>query len=150
MKIHFICRGNGFRSRIAETYLNSLKLNDFKAVSSGTVADKYRSENDPISRPAKYILNKHGLLEYAKKQCDQLTQLRLEPKATLVCMNQRVFDESKDLVALPSDVIVWSVDDVPEYFPVLPQNEEVDRYAEQVFQSIKNNVDTLIKQLQTS
>lgn len=150
MKIHFICRGNAFRSRIAETYLNSLKLKDFEAVSSGTVADKYRNENDPISRPAKFILNKHGLLEFAKKQCDQLTQLRIEPNDTIVCMNQRVFDESKDLVTLPSNVIVWSVDDVPEYFPVPPQNEEVDQYAEKVFQSIKNNVDSLIKQLQSS
>lgn len=148
MRIHFICRGNGFRSRMAETYLNSLKLNNVVAVSSGTVADKYRSENDPISRLAKVVLSKHGLLELAKKQCDQLTQSRIEPNDTIICMNERIFNESKELVDLSNDVIVWHVDDVDEYFPVRPQDQEIDQYGEQVFQSIKNKVDTMIKQLQ--
>ena len=147
MRIHFICRGNGFRSRIAETYLNSLQLNNVEVVSSGTVADKYRSENDPISRPAEFVLSRNGLMKFAKKQCDQLTQSRIEPDDTTICMNQRIFNECKELVVLPNNVIVWSIDDVNEYYPVYPQDEEIDQYAEQVFQSIKDNVDALIKQL---
>ncbi len=144
MRIHFICRGNAFRSRIAETYLNSLKLKNVVAVSSGTVADEHQNQNGPISPHAQFILKKHDLLAYAKKQCDQLTQSRLEPSDTIICMNQRIFNECKDLVVLPSNVSVWSIDDIDEHFSTQPQEKEMDEYAEQVFQSIKSNIDALI------
>ena len=42
MIIHFICRGNSFRSIIAEAYLKSRRLDGLKVISSGTnaAADK--------------------------------------------------------------------------------------------------------------
>jgi len=36
--IHFICRGNSFRSIIAEAYLNSLEIKDSRVLSNGTTA----------------------------------------------------------------------------------------------------------------
>ena len=146
MRFHFICRGNAFRSRMAEAYLVSLKLPNVEVVSSGTVADTYRSENDPISRHAKVVLSKLGLLEFAKTRCDQLTQSRILPGDITICMNQRIFNECKDVVVLPNDAIVWGIDDVDEHFTVHPEDEEIDRYAEQVFETIKKNVDILIQQ----
>lgn len=38
--IHFVCRGNNFRSRLAEAYLNSKKLPGIKVISSGIEAEK--------------------------------------------------------------------------------------------------------------
>ena len=84
--------------------------------------------------------------EFAKTRCDQLTQSRIVPGDITICMNQRIFDECKDLVSLPNDVIVWGDDDVDEHFTVHPDDEEIDQYAEQVFESIKKNVDILIQQ----
>ena len=45
MIVHFICRGNAFRSIIAEAYLNSLKFENLKATSSGTAAAVDRAGN---------------------------------------------------------------------------------------------------------
>ncbi len=45
MIIHFICRGNSFRSIIAEAYVNSLKFKNLKATSSGTTAAVDRAGN---------------------------------------------------------------------------------------------------------
>ena len=43
--IHFICRGNAFRSIIAEAYLNSLELYYLSVLSSGTAATLYEARN---------------------------------------------------------------------------------------------------------
>lgn len=148
MTIHFICRGNGFRSRIAETYVNSLERTDLKTISSGTVADSYRYKNDPICAHTKVVLSKHNLLKYDKNKCDQLTQSRINPNDVTVCINEKVFLECKSLVTLPQNVIVWDVDDLDEHFINNPSVEEINEYSEEVFQTIKNNVDHLLASLE--
>ena len=45
MIIHFICRGNSFRSIIAEAYLNSLEIKDSRVLSSGTAAAPDKARN---------------------------------------------------------------------------------------------------------
>jgi hypothetical protein len=45
MLIHFICRGNSFRSIIAEAYLNSLRIKGLRILSSGTAAASDKAKN---------------------------------------------------------------------------------------------------------
>ena len=66
MIIHFICRGNSFRSIIAEAYLNSLKINDLVVLSSGSTAAMAKARNLAYYQMTLELLGRHGLREYAK------------------------------------------------------------------------------------
>src|SRR5271165_4080118 len=115
MRIHFVCRGNVFRSLIAEAYLNSLGIKDWDVLSSGTAAASEKAANLVNYRKTLELLEKHGIREFAKAGYgDQLTQSRLEKADITVCMNQRVYDECLRYVIFPASPRIWSVADVGE------------------------------------
>jgi len=145
MIIHFICRGNSFRSIIAEAYLNSLGIRDSGALSSGTVAELYKARNEPYHRLTLELLDQHGIREFAKAGYgDQLTQARLEKADITVCMNQRVYDDCLRRVTFPASPRIWSVADIGEPGRIAHTEEENRRYREEAYQEIAGNVDRLV------
>jgi protein-tyrosine-phosphatase len=148
MIIHFICRGNSFRSIIAEAYLNSLGHKDSRALSSGTVAAADKTGNMAYYRRTLDLLEKHGIREFAKDGYgDQLTQSRLTGADITVCLNQRVYDECLRCVTFPASPRIWSVADIGEPGRVSNSEPERELYREEVFQEIVKNVDGLISAL---
>jgi protein-tyrosine-phosphatase len=145
MIIHFICRGNSFRSIIAEAYLNSLEIKDWRVLSSGTVAASNKAGNLPYYRMTLDLLEKHDIRKFAKDGYgDQLSQPLAEEADITVCMNQRVHDECLCLVTFPTSPRIWSVADIGE--PGRVSNSESERllYREDAYQEIAANVDRLI------
>ena len=103
MIIHFICRGNSFRSIIAEAYLNSLEVKGWSTLSSGTVAASQKAENLVYYGMTLDLLGRHGIREFAKAGYgDQLTQALVEKADITVCLNQRVYDEGLRIMAFPA------------------------------------------------
>jgi protein-tyrosine-phosphatase len=151
MIIHFICRGNSFRSIIAEAYLNSLRIKDSSAVSSGTNAASDRAGNLVYYRLTLELLERHGIREFAKASYgDQLTQSRLGRADITVCMNRRVYDECLQHVAFPASPRIWSVADIGEPGRSAHGEPEREHYREQAYQEIVMNVDRLVSDIGSS
>jgi protein-tyrosine-phosphatase len=146
--IHFICRGNSFRSIIAEAYLNSLEIKDSSALSSGTVSALDKVRNLAYYRMTLGLLEKHGIREFAKVGYgDQLSQSRLEKADISVCVNQRVYDECLELVTFPARPHIWSVADIGEPGRISNVESERQLYREEAYQEIVRNVDRMISDI---
>ena len=148
MIIHFICRGNSFRSIIAEAYLNSLKIKDSGVLSSGTTAALDKARNLTYYRMTLELLEQHGIREFAKAGYgDQLTQSRLEKADITVCMNQRVYGECLQCVTFPASPRIWSVADVGEPGRIAYSESEEQFYREEAYQEIVKNVSLLVSDI---
>ena len=145
MIIHFICRGNSFRSIIAEAYLNSLEVEGWSVLSSGTTAALHKTQNLVIFRKTLALLEEHGIREFAKADYgEQLTQSLLEKADIAICVNQRVYDECLQIVAFPVSPRIWSVADVGEPGRIAHAESEEQIYREEAYQEIVKNVDGLV------
>lgn len=144
MRVHFICRGNALRSIIAEAYLRSLELPNIDVISSGTVAKRYRTRNQPTLLTTTTMLNKHGIGKYVKVHSDQLTQDRLHDEDMTICMNQVVYAEGQEVVTFPKNTIVWNIVDAGEGERALAPTDNHLKYDEVIYSDIKYEVDQLV------
>lgn len=148
MLVHFICRGNAFRSIIAEAYLNSLNSGNLRAMSSGTAAAVNRAGNRRAYTETLGLLARNGIQEFAKTSYgDQLTPLRLTGADVVVCMNQRVYDECQQLVSLPASTRIWSVADIGEPGRVADTRPARTLHREEAYQEIVDGINKLISEL---
>jgi len=148
MIVHFICRSNAFRSIIAEAYVNSLKLENLKAISSGTAAAVDRARNLGAYTETLALLAKNGIGEFAKTGYgDQLTQSRLAGADVVVCMNKRVYEECQRLVSLPARTRIWSVADIGEPGRVVHTKSGKNLCREEAYQEIAESISQLISEL---
>jgi protein-tyrosine-phosphatase len=146
--IHFICRGNSFRSILAEAYLNSLKIKNMRAVSSGTTAAADRPGNLNAYTATLRLMAQKGIRQFAKAGYgDQVTQSRLAGADAVICMNQRVYDECRRLVTLPAGTRVWSVADIGEPGRIARTESGKDLRREEVYGEIVEGISQLISEL---
>jgi protein-tyrosine-phosphatase len=130
--IHFVCRGNTHRSRLAEAYAKSLilDLHDITILSSGIEAD--RDLNGPIVPFVKLLLQTENLLLLTGTSWTQTTQSMIDHSDVIVFMNDDVYEDSVKQFDIPlAKSQTWQIADV-----------------EGVYGQIKTAVDALISQLQ--
>jgi protein-tyrosine-phosphatase len=145
VRVHFICRGNSFRSIIAEAYLNSLEIKACRVLSSGTTAALDKARNLVSYRKTLALLEKHGIREFTKADYgDQLTQSRLEQADIAICMNRRVYAECLQIVTFPAAPRIWEVADVGEPGRIAQAESEKQLYREEAYQEIVEDVDRLV------
>ena len=112
MIVHFICKGNAYRSRLAEAYFNSKKLSNFRAISSGVEEEKHKEENGPISWAAERILQNNSLISYMSNFSKQTTKNLLNKSDFIVFMSQEYLNYCKQKLTYKStDYDVWEIKD---------------------------------------
>ena len=147
MKIQFVCRGNTYRSRLAEAYLKSKQLSDIEVSSSGVEAHK--NLNGPITLYAKRLLEQDGILSFAAPTWTTTSKETTDEQDVVVFMHPDVYEEFIELFHTPPHTYrVWEIADI--YIRSEDAEREIERHwkeAEATFDRIKMHVDGLIASL---
>ena len=149
MNILFVCRGNAFRSIIAETILSSKQFPNVTVFSAGTCAQQYYTENYSIFLNITQLLKKHGMGGFVKKHYgDTLTQKMLDDADVVVALNEIVFQEIKKKGFRTKVAIhTWNIADSNETHNPPRNQAELLRYHEKIFFEIQQNIDELCTSL---
>lgn len=134
-RLHFVCRGNTFRSRLAEEYFRSQNKNNniIRVMSSGIQADQRL--NGGISYLAKQLLARHNLISH-KKSWTQTTQRNINNSTIVIFMSQTVFEDADKRFDLSSTkYIVWNIPDVKKN-----SSEAGLEEAENIYKKIITNI----------
>ena len=146
MIVHFVCAGNTYRSRLAEAYFNSLNIKNYRAISSGTQANK--GHHIQISPYTEIILKNYGIDKYASKHKTQLTQERLNEANITICVNRDVYSDCLEAnLNMPRRTYIWDIADVKDFdkAEIEIANHQLPSEADRTFNLIKNHVDELVK-----
>ena len=102
MVIHFVCRGNTHRSRLAEAYAGAAtaQSDDVKVLSSGIEAD--RDLNGAMVPFVRDILENDNLLQFTGASWTQTTQALIDESDVLVFMSDDVFEDATRRFQVPA------------------------------------------------
>lgn len=152
MNIHFVCAGNTNRSRMAEAYLNSKKLSNVTASSSGIRAED--NLNGPICSYSKHILEENNIINFTSPTWTQCTKEVISAVDIVIFMQREYVDYvQKELKISPLHYEIWNIPDVPvrdtlpgEQVDVTLETERL-AYDEKIYTMIVEKVDDLVSRL---
>src|SRR5690349_6102016 len=114
MRVHFICNGNAYRSRMAKNYFDSLHTG-IESVSSGVRADQNRKKNVPRTTGfADGFLEEQGIKPIQNLEPIQLTQEMLDTDDVVVIINEIVLTNMKAGFKPPKHFYLWDIADHDE------------------------------------
>lgn len=139
--IHFVCRANVFRSRVAQAYLRS-KCKKLHVVSSGVEA--FKNKRGISAWHTEYLLKKHKLKKYDEKNWQQLSQELIDGSDLVVFMASDVYKDAKKIVDIGSKRHqVWEITDI---LRATNLGNDKNR-AEEIYKTITQKTTTLIEEL---
>jgi protein-tyrosine-phosphatase len=143
-RIHFICTGNIYRSRLAEAYCLSRCDSGTYVFSSGIAAGL--DGDAPITPYAAYLLNKYSLKSYAAAHWQPTTATLVQASDVLVFMETEHHRFCQDWIEPARQRIeVWGVEDLGIVAPA-----EIPARVEHTFSVIRERTDTLLTALRLS
>ncbi len=148
--IHFICIGNAYRSRLAETYLRSKNLPGIITSSSGIHADFHKAGNGPICWYALRLARKFDIIEYISHSSTQTNLLHIMGPDHHIFMHQEVLHAHKNIYErVPKKFDVWDIEDmhIDDGRIYDEKEKEIIRQSEASFEKIRKNVDELVEKL---
>ena len=140
-KIHFVCTGNIYRSRLAEAYCASRCAHRARVSSSGIAAGV--NGTAPISPYAASVLSKYGLNSFATGSWQQTTEDLVKASDVLVFMEPEHHRFCNQWIKTPPQRIeVWGIEDIGP----MPA-EAIPGQVEQTFERIRQRTDALLRSL---
>ena len=124
--IHFICRGNVYRSRLAEAYAKSLLPMNSNIVISSSGIQASLNLNGVVGVDTVKALEADNLKKHLVPSWQQTTQELIDNVDVLVFMSQTVFDDANKSYKLPKDkCVIWHIKDVDNIYPQVKQQVDV-------------------------
>lgn len=141
MIIHFVCSGNIYRSRLAETYLNSKKLSGITAISSGINALK--NNNRPISWLTQRLFEVYKLVPFQKLKWTQTTEEALNSTDLTVFFGKKYYQYCVNNFGYNStNFEIWEIKDLNKN--IKNHLKKIEK-TEKTFEKIRQKVDKLIE-----
>lgn len=132
MKILFVCRGNAYRSPLAEALLRKLRP-DLEVDSAGVHVVI------PIAREVRDYLKKQGVVQYLKGHPQSLDEKSLRDYDLIVAMDHKVKNAVlRECPDCTDKIVGWNIKD-----PYFEKKEDVER----ILIEIDNKVKRLAKSL---
>lgn len=151
MLIHFVCKGNTYRSRLAGTYLNSKQIPNLKATSSGIEASE--NLNGMITWEAQRIIKNNELINFESHIWHKTTKEILDKADLIVFMQQMHYDYcKKELGYKKENFKIFNVKDFEDYGftdKYVSMEDDIGKMelSEKTFEEIKEKVDKLLREL---
>jgi isopentenyl-diphosphate Delta-isomerase len=143
-KIHFVCRGNVHRSRLAEAYAKSLRFDNIDISSSGIYASKYPQHY--LSSWDKLLGQQNNISNFFAGARTQTTNGLLGNSDLIVFMSKDVFYDAQKKYDLNREkCLVWGIKDRHDWPDKLPKAEKQKR----MFRDVKRDVDNLFHHIKT-
>lgn len=143
MTIHFVCRGNTFRSRLAETYLNSKQIPGLKVISSGTEAEL--NDCGPVTWYAQRIIQDNHLVPFEKPTWEQTSKLLLEEGDLTIFMHQNIYDYAVSHFGFDGkNFQIWEIPDIRVHLKTFAEQVQKIKETEKIYEEIKQKIDKLI------
>jgi len=117
--VHFVCRGNTYRSRLAAAYFDTLVDARFHITSSGIGAQRSTSGIQTAEPYTKATAKAHDLRHGITKHKTQTTDKLLADADVIVFMNKDVYDDALKEYAF--DIRKCQVWHVPDFDSLMPQ-----------------------------
>ncbi len=150
MIVHFICAGNVYRSRLAESYFNSKVTKGLTCFSSGIVAGQ--DLIGPISWLAERIIQKNNLAKYMSFSFQKTSKELLDKADYTIFMEKYMLDFCKKEFGYNiQNYEIWNIPDlilIPGVIEAFEKDVEKIRVSEETFEDIKQKVNKLIIKLQ--
>ena len=111
--VHFVCRGNTFRSRLAAAYFDTLVGDTFYVTSSGIGAQASTSGIQTAEPYTKATARVHNLRHGITKHKTQTTEKLLADADVIIFMNKDVYEDAvKEYAFDIRKSLVWHVSDM--------------------------------------
>lgn len=126
MALHFICRGNIYRSRLAEAYAKALlKDTDAYMVSSSGIEADFGLAGDVASTTIQ-IAEAEAITDYLAPTWTQTNQSLIDSADIIVFMSKSVYSDATAFLSLPKEKVhIWNIPDAPGVYPDIKRNVDV-------------------------
>ncbi|RJR26994.1 hypothetical protein C4561_04430 [candidate division WWE3 bacterium] len=154
MKIHFVCSGNTFRSRLAEAYLRSrLKeknISNVEVSSSGT--DAQHNSYGPAAWYTLRILHDNRLISFMSPNWKKTTRNDVEKSDLVVFMKDMHLQYcKKEFNIQPENYLILDIDDVfpSEIHAMYKEKYEADieimKRTDAIFKELRTKIDKILE-----
>ena len=123
--VHFVCRGNVYRSRLAEAYAASLLDKEDSAVVSSSGVEASLALNGDVDPEAVRLLELDELSHHLVPTWHQTTQEDIDKNDIVVFMSKSIYNQAKDQFTIPAEKArIWDVPDIDGIYPLIKKNVE--------------------------